>query len=179
MSADLHWIISNHGDFLKRFGFDRDKITAEYEEWKKNHPDYVTTNHLFLELLRQATLFNMKNANTEEEFASISVEIISKQLGVSSGLSNEHRNYLTGLLHLNKLMISRLTLPFKFDVQIKATDCCSYCNKKNNKIYSLEKVIQRKYLPYVKCKNESGCNCSYSIVPLVDESGNLVPKEQW
>jgi hypothetical protein len=76
MAADLNWIISNHGPFLERFAFDRDKIIKKYEIWKTTYPEYMTTNHFFRELLRQASLSNIKNANTEEEYPSINIEII-------------------------------------------------------------------------------------------------------
>jgi hypothetical protein len=168
MAADLDWIISNHGNFLERFGFNRDKIINEYETWKTTYPDYLTTSYFFGELLRQASLFNIKHANTEEEYASVNVEIISRKLEVSGDLSRENRDYLLQQLHINKLMISKLTLPYEFDVQIKAANCCSYCTKQNNKIYSFGKIIAKKYLPHARCKNEEGCKCSYSIVPLSD-----------
>jgi hypothetical protein len=168
MSADISWIISNHGVFLERFGFDREKILHAYEIWKTTYPDYVNTNHFFLELLRQASLLNTKIANTEEEFASTNIEILSRRLEVSTDLSREDRDYFLQQLHLNKLMIFRSTLPFKFDVQIKSANCCTYCAKQNNRMYTLEKVIVKKYLPHARCKKEEGCKCSYTIVPLID-----------
>jgi hypothetical protein len=67
------------------------------------------------------------------------------------------------------IMVYRLTLPYKFDVQIKVDNCCPYCAKQNNKIYSLEKAIINKYLPHATCKNEKECKCSYSIVPLTGD----------
>jgi hypothetical protein len=53
------------------------------------------------------------------------------------------KNYLLGQIHFDKLMISKLTLPFKFDVQINSSNCCSYCAKKNKQTHSFEKVIEK------------------------------------
>ena len=169
MAADLNWIFSTHGNFLGRFGFDRHKIVAEYDTWKVSHPEYLTTSHFFGELLRQAVLYNMQHADSELEYATTSVEIISRMLEFSKDLSRENRNYITQRLYLDKLIISRETLPFKFDVQIKGGNCCSYCDRQNGKIFSLEKIFEKGYLPHGKCKNAGSCKCSYLIVPLIDK----------
>lgn len=177
MQIDLNWIVSNHGEFLEKFGFTYDKIIAEHKVWTVNHPEYLATDYFLCELFRQAILFNIKNAKTEEEFINNNIEIISKMLAIQTVLSQENRYSLEQQLHLDRLMLSNLTLPFKFDVQIKTNNCCSYCNKKNNKVYPLAKILEKNFLPFSKCKNEDKCKCTYSVVPLVDEKGNLLPKD--
>ena|SRR5690349_6166623 len=171
----LDWLIANQGEFLQQFGIDHHKIITGYESWKSNYPEHLITGY-FCELLRQASLFNMKHAQTEEEYYSVNIQIVSKKLEFSPHLSMENKIYLQGHIHLNKLSVSYSTLPYLFNVQIKADNCCLYCRKKDKQIFPLEKVIKRSYLPFAKCKNESGCNCSYIIVPLIDDMGNLVMK---
>src|SRR4030095_12145302 len=103
MPADLNWIISNHGDFLERLGINRDKIIAEYETWKTSYPDSTSTSDFFGELLRQATLYNIKHADTEEEYANTNIEISSRKLEFCGPHSRENRYFLLQQLHFNKL----------------------------------------------------------------------------
>jgi len=173
---NIDWLILTHGEFLNQFGIDRDKIFANYYFWKNNNPDNLITNY-FCELLRQAGLYNVKNADTEEEFYNSKLQLDSKMLEYATNLEKEPKNYLLKQIHFDKLMISRLTLPFKFDVQINSDKCCSYCAKKNKKVFPFEKAIEKHYLPFIKCKNENGCSCFYSVIPLNDKYGKLVPKD--
>jgi len=173
---NLDWLLSTQGEFLQQFGFDQAKIIEDYDSWKIINNDSSATNFLF-ELLRQASLYNNRNAKTEEEFYNSKLLLDSKMLEYSSGGQTENKNYFLGQIHFDKLLISRLTLPFKFDVQIDATNCCSDCAKKDKRILTLENVLANKYLPFAKYKNEEGCCCSYSIVPLRDENGKLIPKD--
>jgi len=173
---NLDWLILTHGEFLQQFGIDKDQIISNYDPWKNNNSDISITNY-FCELLRQASLYNIKNANTEEEFYNTKLLLDTKMLEYGTTGRTENKNYFLEQIHFDKLLISRLTLPFKFNVQIDASNCCSYCAKKNKQIFTLEKVLEKKYLPFAKCKNEDGCCCSYSIVPLHDENGKLVPRD--
>src|SRR5215213_7293955 len=146
---NLDWLISIHGQFLNQFGIDQDKIIAGYDTWKSNNTDNPIT-HYFCELLRQGSLYIMKNADSEESYYNLRLLLDSKMLEYSA---SEKKNNLLGQIHFDRLMISRLTLPFKFDVEINSSGCCSYCSKKDKKIFSLEKILEKKYLPFSKCKN--------------------------
>jgi hypothetical protein len=172
---NLDWVISTHSEFLQKFGITKDKIITGYDSWKANNPDNSIRNY-FCELLRQACVYIAKNADTEEEFFNSKLELDTKMLEYAVNLTEEAKNYLVGEIHFDKLMISHLTLPFKFEVQIDSDNCCSYCAKKNKKIFSFEKVLEKKFLPFAKCKREDGCNCTYSIIPLHDENGRLIEK---
>ena len=174
---NLDWLISTQGDFLFEFGIDRDKIISDYATWKQTSSSNSVIDY-FCELLRQASLSNIKNANTEEEFYNSKLQLDIKMLEFLTR-TKENENYLSGQIHFDKLMISRLTLPFKFDVQINSDNCCSYCNKKNKLIFSFEKVIEKKYLPFNKCKREDLCTCTYSIIPIYDENGKLISQDVW
>jgi hypothetical protein len=173
---NINWLISTHGSFLQQFGLNQVKIVADYDSWKISNSDPSIPNYL-CELIRQASLYNIKNAKTEEEFYKSKLQLDIKMLEFSTNGKNEEKNYILGQIHFDKLILSRLTLPYKFHVQINANNCCPYCAKKDKKTFTLEKVIENKYLPFTKCIKEEGCSCSYSIVPLHDEEGKLIPKE--
>ena len=119
MATDLNWIVSNHGDFLSRFQLDKEKIEASYLSWQENNSNYDTSDHFLGELLRQASLYNIKHSNNEMEYVSRNIDILILQLEHSGHLSAEHKRNLVRQLHFNNLQLSRLTLPFKFNVQFK------------------------------------------------------------
>ncbi len=173
---NIDWLISAHGEFLQQFGFTKDRIITGYNSWKDNNPA-TSIRKYFCDLLRQASLYNIKNANTEQEFYTSKLQLDTRILEYATDLEEEVRNFLLGQTHFDKLMISRLTLPFKFDVQINSPDCCSYCAGKNKKVFSFEKILEKKYLPFARCKRENGCNCAYSIIPLYDDSGKLLQQD--
>lgn len=165
---NLDWLISSHGQFLSQFGIDRDKIVEGYHIWKDNNKDESITQY-FCELLRQGGLYIAKSADSEIEYYSLRLQLDTKMLEYSMP---ENKNDVLRQIHFDELMISNLTLPFKFDVQINSSGCCSYCSKKDKKTYSFEKILEKKYLPFSKCKNENGYSCSYSIVPLIKAGYN-------
>ena len=169
MPADLNWIISNHGDFLKRFELDKEKIEGSYVLWQANYSNYDTTEYFFSELLRQASMYNIKHANNEKEYVGYNIALLTLQLKYSSHFSREQKSYLIRQLHFNNLQHSSLTLPFKFNVQIKSNGCCAYCTKQNNKTFALEIVLKKQFLPHARCDNTVECKCFYSIIPLTEE----------
>jgi hypothetical protein len=179
MSSDnlnLEWIILTHGDFLQKFGIDKERINSTHSSWQIENSDKTITEY-FYELLRQATLYIIKNTDTEEDYYNSKFLLDKKMLDYGHTLSKDERNFLLGQIHFDRLQISRLTLPFKFDIQIESTNCCLYCDKNNKKIFTFEKVLEKKYLPFRNCKNENGCICSYSVVVRHDENGKLISKD--
>ena len=173
--AVLNLLISKEGDFLKGFGFNETKILNEFIIWRENNSEN-STEKFFSELLKIASLYNMKNANTQIEYYTSQLIINTKFLENGDYFGECDKNYWLEQIHLNKLIISNLTLSYKFDVQICANNCCSYCDKKNKKILTFEKAIQKKYLPFKKCTNKN-CTCSYATIPLLNENGDLVPND--
>lgn len=175
-NADLNWLLVNHGDFLEKFGITKDIIAFGHHEWSKENKETPVIEYLG-DLLGQALLLIAKNSNTEVEYYTSKLQIEEKMLELSLSIGKENRHYLLQQIHFDKLMISKVTLPFKFDIQINSDTCCSHCVKKDKKIFSFEKVLEKKYLPFTRCINKDGCCCSYSIVPLSDENGILIPND--
>ncbi len=164
---DLNWLILNHSEFLQQFGIDRDKIITDYILFEQKESGNSVLDYL-AELLTKASLFNIKTADTEERYYKAKLKLDNKALEFFAKLGKGNKNYLLRQIHFDKLMISKSTLPFKFDIQIDSNDCCLYCAKKNKKIFTFEKIIEKQYLPLKQCKREDGCCCSYSVVPSDD-----------
>ena len=175
-NRNLDWLILTHATFLQKFEIDEERIIVKHSSWQIENPDKTITEY-FYELLRQASQYNIKYSDTEEDYYASKLLLDNKMLDYGSTLSKDERNYLLEQIHFDKLQISRLTLPFKFDVQIESTNCCLYCDKNNKKIFTFEKVLQKKFLPFRKCKNANGCICSYSVIALHDENGNLISND--
>ena len=160
---DLNSLIHNHAEFLRQFGIESSRIRDEYELWQDKNPD-KTINTYFGELLRQASLFIIKNADTEDEYYSKQLEIHLKTLEILEPAKSEARHYILRQIHFCRLMVFRSTVPVDFDVRIDSNNCCSYCNKRNKKTYSFERVLEKEFLPFVKCSRTNDCICSYSVV---------------
>jgi hypothetical protein len=173
---DIEWLLENHGEFLQQFGIYEDSIIDGYRSWLSQNPTGLI-NNFFCDLLRQAGLYNAKNAKNEEDAYDNKLLLDTKLLEYAINLGVEQRNYLVSEIHFDRLNISRVTLPFKFDIQIESRDCCKYCSTRHKKTYTLAKVFENKYLPFTKCTRQEGCICCYKVIPLYDENGKLISSD--
>lgn len=106
----LDWLILNHGEFLGQFGIDREKIVAGYSIWSKTETSCPIRAYL-CELLRQAALFIIKNAENENEFYRTKLLIDTKMLEFSIDNGKEMRTYLLKQIRFDQIMIEKLARP--------------------------------------------------------------------
>ena len=127
---DLDWLVSNYGEFLGKFAIDKNVIDNEYSDWLK-HNDKNSPIDFLLRLFRKATLHIIKNAATQQEYYNWKLELDLQTWEFLLAYKRPNRNYYLEQIHFDKLMISYLTSPSKFLVQIDSNNCCPYCLKKN------------------------------------------------
>ena len=157
---------SKHEQFFRKFRPLDINSEKHYTDWKSEFTDGTLEDYIAY-CLKEALLFCAKNASNELEGYEWKLELDTKYWELQIERGGKDANYMLWHIHMDKLFISQLTLPFEFDIAIDSKECCSKCSRYHLKKISFESILKGKHLPYKSCKREGYCSCTYVIIPKI------------
>lgn len=170
----LDTIITKYSSFFIQFGLNELHIRKSYENWNKGESQNIKD---FLWFLFQSLLYNVENNSSSEVDKYSKQRIIYLQMvDFKRRFEKKKANEILQLFFETDIKLNFTRSNISLKAMIVSGCCCPYCDSLNQKTFTCEEVLNKKYLGSINCTNERGCNCCYAFVSQRDEKGRLILK---
>lgn len=164
----------NFAYFFKDYGLTTNDIKEDYKKFSVESPG--SSSNDFIWQLFQGLIVEV--SKTSKDLS----EMYRKQERVYYEMASFVREYEGSNGNLYKQLgfacqlhsLSSEVTGFIMEVEVMSGSCCEYCNQFHSRRFSIEEVLNNKYLASEKCTNEFNCNCCYAVLPKKDTNGNLI-----
>lgn len=157
----IEWLLKKYLSFFEKFGMTKENIVNHYEEWRLNRADIIEDYlwYIFNFLLNE----NAKQSKDITSFYKRNYEIYMQMLYLRRKIEGKPANEIQQALNYNRLGLNIETTPYEFDVIVIATSDCKACKNIDGKIFTVEKALEDKIIPYNHCERKQGCACTYGF----------------
>lgn len=103
----LESIVTNHGDFFRKFNISKEEIIEQYADWKQKNNEKPVSEYQ-LHLLCKAGLYIAKAANSEEEGLEWKIELGEKIVDYCKVFGRFDIKFQERLLRFDKSLLKEL-----------------------------------------------------------------------
>jgi hypothetical protein len=169
MTFDIDRLVEQYATFFEGFGIGRNDLVAHYDKWKEQSGGQAATDYcwyLFHVLLGETK----KQVSNPVDYHRNLHEIYLMMLEFRINVEGQKDNSLVQAIIKNRIQLWKIELPYPFQLQAIALNCCPHCEEINGQIFAADEVLRNTYFATAACTKETGCSCGY--IPVIATENN-------
>jgi hypothetical protein len=170
-------IIKKYKTTFNFYGFSDHELNEKYKNHIANDAK-CSINDFVWSLFHQLLIISANKAKTEYELYKSQWEIYLSMWSFRRHFEKSKANEIHQLHLKAYIQMSSCESRLYLKCNVISHFCCDYCDSLNGVKFEIDDVIKNQYLGSIKCTNEKGCNCCYSLVPERDSEGFVIKKKR-